>query len=55
VKLNQRTLRSALQRALDQDTRRKAAELGRKLRDEDGNARALDALEGIIQRGARAA
>ena len=55
VKLNQRTLRSALQRALDEDTRRKAAELGRKLRDEDGNARALDALEGIIQRGARAA
>jgi sterol 3beta-glucosyltransferase len=55
VKLNQRTLHAALQRALSEDTRSNAAELGRKLRNEDGNAKALDALERIVRSGAHAA
>ena len=55
VKLKQRTLHAALQRALSEDTRSNAAELGRKLRNEDGNAKALDALERIVRSGAHAA
>lgn len=55
VKLSQRTMHAALHRALSQDTRGNAAELGRKLRNEDGNATVLDALERIVQSGARTA
>jgi sterol 3beta-glucosyltransferase len=55
VKLTPRSLRAALRHALSEDTRREAAELGQKLRVEDGNARALDALEGIARGAARAA
>lgn len=55
AKLNRRTLRAALQRALGEDTRRNAADLGRRLRAEDGNARALDALERIARRGVQVA
>lgn len=51
-RLNRRTMRAALQRALGNDVRSNAAALARRLRDEDGNTRALDALEGIARRGA---
>jgi len=49
--LTRSTLRSALRRALREETRSRAAALGRQLRAEDGNARALDALERIARRG----
>jgi sterol 3beta-glucosyltransferase len=49
VKLTRETLRRALQRALTDETRRRAAELGEKLRAEDGNARAVDLLASIAR------
>jgi len=49
TKLNQKSLRAALQRALSPDVLSGAAGLGRKLRAEDGNARALDALEKLFR------
>lgn len=50
TKLNKATLKDAIERGLRAETRQRAADIGRKLRAEDGNARAIDALTSFLNR-----
>jgi sterol 3beta-glucosyltransferase len=48
VKMNTQSLRNAVETALTDDVRRRAREIGAKLRAEDGNARAVEALIRVL-------
>jgi sterol 3beta-glucosyltransferase len=50
VKMNRETLKDAVNRVMRDEVRHRAADIGRKLRAEDGNARAIDALTSFVNR-----
>jgi len=50
VKMNAETLKDAISVAIRDDMRARAADIGRKLRSEDGNARAVEALTAVLRR-----
>ena len=52
VKMNRQTLGDAVRIALTDDVRGRARDIGRKLRAEDGNARAVEGLRSVLTRAA---
>lgn len=50
VRMNRQSLRLAIEAALKDDVRRRAREIGARLRAEDGNARAVEALARMLGR-----